>query len=28
MFLPVVRIRTDLVSAWGFGRIDLNVPSG
>lgn len=28
MLLPVVRIRTDLVSAWGFGRIELNLPSG
>jgi hypothetical protein len=28
MLLPVVRIRTDLVSAWGFGRIDLHQPPG
>ncbi len=24
ILLPVVRIRTDLVSAWGFGRVELN----
>ena len=27
MLLPVVRLRTDQVSAWGFGRIELNNPS-
>jgi hypothetical protein len=27
MLLPVVRVRTDLVSAWGFGRIEINLPS-
>lgn len=26
MLLPVVRVRADLVSAWGFGRIDLHTP--
>jgi hypothetical protein len=27
MFLPVVRIRLDQVSAWGFGRIEVSVPN-
>ena len=27
VFLPVVRVRTDKVSAWGFGRLDLNTPT-
>ncbi len=26
VLLPMVRIRTDMVSAWGFGRIELNNP--
>lgn len=27
MFLPVVRIRLDHVSAWGFGRIEVSLPN-